>query len=214
MGRGKPLESELAFRDLSDSFEALKEEHTSPVLVRRKFLEFLRSAKRLPWIMEKEFKRITGAKKSYEEFWETCPEAKACQQLRNANEHELTLRLTADERFRSSLGEILGSDALRGRKLTALVEGRKLDAFEEDLSPGIVFYHSDPDSGEIDLGRPIGRTRETRFMIDPTTEQVKTALAQCPTTDVHDLSQSCYSALKKLVENHLEDLASYDQEDD
>ena len=206
-GTGEPLESELAFRDLTDAYEELQAERRSPVQVRRRFVEFLRASKRVPWIMEKELKRIAGSKGTYSEFWDSTPAAKACQLLRNLHEHELTLCLQANERFRSPLCEILGPAAPPGVIVTAIADGLKLDPFAEGLSPGVVLYPADPKTGAINLSRPVSRIRETRFVIEPSTEKVRKILAVAPTDDVHHLSSMCYSVLKGLVESHIRGLS-------
>ncbi len=206
MGMASRLDGEVAFQDLTHSFEALQEERSSPVQVRRLFVDFLRFAVQLPWILEKEFKAITGEKPSYKGFWDTNGVTKCCKALRHVNEHDLPVRLKCDETISASQRDLVGPRAPAGRRLSLRAEGQAIDPLTEELSPGIGFYLADAD-GAIDLTRPVATKRRTDFVIDATTERIKRALALAPTADVHDLSATCYSSLKALYEGHSAGLA-------
>lgn len=214
MTQSPVLDSDVVFRDLTDCFNALQAEQISPVRVRRLLVEFLRFAKQMPWLLEKEFKKLTGKKMSYASFWDTNGVTKCCSKLRNTSEHDLTVRLATDETVSASLTDILGPEAPSGRRLSVVAGGRGLDPFADSLQPGIGIYPADPTTGEIDLSRPFATEHQHRFVVAATTGKIKQALDEATTNDVHVLSSLCYSALKQLFENHKADLARVVASDD
>lgn len=202
----EPLDSEIALRDLEECFAKLQAEESSPVAVRRLFVEFLRQTRQVCWLLRKEYKSLTGKKWRSDDFWERNAVTKVCRELRDMNEHELPLTLTMTDMRSYLLRDLMGSAAPAGRRIALRAEHVQLDPFDNEIADAAVIFPADPVTGKIRLDRRPDSQRRVQFTVAAKTPKVQAALAAAGTDDVHMLSELCHSTLTRYYAMYREQL--------
>lgn len=187
-------DTEIVYRDLSDAFEQLDNEKTSPLAVRRKFRNFVIYTQQLTEMMRKEFPQRTGKKWEAKNFDGWNDVSLLFKEIRKSDYHEVPLLIQVKETRSYQMNKIFTDSS--SDNLFNLQSIWNLDPFSEDVPQchGIVL--ADEATGEP-LDEFIEPHKiEYQFVLLSRTTKTKTLLENIGDDDLHELSRQFFVKLQ------------------
>lgn len=189
-----PVYATVVFADLRDALERLDNARGSPKDVRRAFVTFVDLSQKLTSAMRKDFSRVKSAQWEARAFPDWNDVTNFFKWLRNQDQHDLPIHISVHER---RFYEVPGQP---GQLFPFEGTWKLADQLTDDIPQGITFYPADPTTGEpLEARAPVHT--EYQYLLQWQSETARQKLQAIGTTDVHQLSATCFATLQAYYEH-------------
>ncbi len=203
------LDVDLVFGDLEDVYKEFKDQKSSPKTTRRTFTQFVELSQKLTSMMRKEYEQETGKNWAANNFpgWDNI--TKFFKYLRNADQHEYSIRIQLVDTYKISESDIFEDPTIDPNSRFLVIQGKWGfgDDYDDEFPEPVKFSQADVETGEPSDWE-IGTThREIYYSLIPKTKKISDLLVEAGTDDIHILCDHCFLILSdyfKYYKNSLD----------
>ena len=182
---------DLVFADLQNALSELNDAITSPKRVRRCFSRFVELTQRLTSAMRKESKSKAGVEWRAVRFSGWNEVTALFKDLRNEEQHERQIYISVRE---TRSFELFGPG---GGTITTSGVWQLTDQLLEKPPDALKMFDSDPETGEMTSDEISHCGVAYQYLLQPREAKLGACLQTIGTEDLHELSQTCMSALSE-----------------
>lgn len=196
--RERTLDSEIVFRDLTKANKKLRHKITNPDAIRRWFTEFVNQSQKLTLTMRKEYSALTKLKWEAIYFTGWTPITEFFKELRNADQHELPIRISLIQTQEYPCVEIGVDESGKEIEIPGIFSvqaGTTPEAGFEKKLPNPITVNL-IEQHNIDMGPIPPPTKISfEFHVEGQTPKTQEMLKGIGNSNLHELTAQCYKTL-------------------